>query len=66
MALFGVAGVTIFLAIGLGNGAIVVPLTTAYPVVAILVRRFWMDERLTFTQKIAIGLAILGGMLTTL
>ena len=66
LGLFGVAGVTIFLAIGLGPVAIVVPLTTAYPVVAILVRRFWMDERLTFPQKIAIGLAILGGLLTTL
>ena len=66
LGLFGVAGVTIFLAIGLGPVAIVVPLTTAYPVVAILVRRFWMDERLTFPQKIAIGLAILGGLITTL
>ena len=66
LALFGVAGVTIFLAIGLGPVAIVVPLTTAYPVVAILVRRFWMDERLTFPQKFAIGLAILGGLLASL
>src|SRR3989442_61152 len=36
LLLFGIAGMTIVLAIGLGPIAIVVPLTTAYPVVAIL------------------------------
>ena len=66
LALFGVAGVTIFLAIGLGPVAIVVPLTTAYPVVAILVRRFWMDERLTLPQKFAVGLAMLGAVFAAL
>ena len=64
--LFSIAGITIFLAIGLGPIAIVVPLTTAYPIVAILVRRFWMDERLTFPQKFAIGLAMVGAFLATL
>jgi len=64
--LFGIAGITIFLAIGLGPIAIVVPLTTAYPIVAILVRRFWMDERLTFPQKFAIALAMVGAFLSTL
>src|SRR5437867_4280523 len=53
-------------AIGLGPIAIVVPLTTAYPIVAILVRRFWMDERLTFPQKFAIALAMVGAFLATL
>jgi len=65
LILFGIAGITIFLAIGLGPIAIVVPLTTAYPVVAILVRRFWMDERLSGPQKFAIGLALLGVVLVT-
>src|SRR2546430_13340683 len=64
--LFSIAGITIFLAIGLGPIAIVVPLTTAYPIVAILVRRFWKDERLTFPQKFAIGLAMVGAFLATL
>lgn len=66
LALFAVAGITIFLAIGLGPIAIVVPLTTAYPVVAILVRRFWMGERLSLPQKFAVGLALLGAFLTSL
>lgn len=65
LALFAVAGVTIFLAIGLGPIAVVVPLTTAYPIVAILVRRFWMDERLSLPQKFAVGLALLGAFLTS-
>src|SRR5438445_382787 len=64
--LFSIAGITIFLAIGLGPIAIVVPLTTGYPIVAILVRRFWMDERLTFPQKFAIGLAMVGAFLAAL
>src|SRR3989441_4687554 len=54
--LFSIAGITIFLAIGLGPIAIVVPLTTAYPIVAILVRRFWVGERLTLPPKCAVGL----------
>src|SRR5207245_10625510 len=58
LLLFGIAGITIFLAIGLGPIAIVVPLTTAYPVVAILVRRLWMDERMTMPQKVAVAFAI--------
>ncbi len=66
LLLFGVAGITIFLAIGLGPLAIVVPLTTAYPVVAILIRRFWMDERMTLPQKCAIALAMLGAVLASL
>src|SRR5256712_13306582 len=64
--LFSIAGITIFLAIGLGPIAIVVPLTTAYPIVAILVRRFWVDERPTLPQKVAIGLALVGGFLAAL
>src|SRR3989442_5357243 len=64
--LFSIAGITIFLAIGLGPIAIVVPLTTAYPIVAILVRRFWVGERRTFPPKIAIGLAVGGGFLPAL
>lgn len=64
--LFGIAGITIFLAIGLGPIAIVVPLTTAYPVVAILVRRFWMEERMTLPQKLAVALALLGAALASL
>ena len=66
LLLFSIAGMTIFLAIGLGPIAIVVPLTTAYPIVAILVRRFWMDERLTFPQQFAIALAMVGAFLATL
>ncbi len=66
LLLFGIAGITIFLAIGLGPLAVVVPLTTAYPMVAILVRRFWMDERMTLPQKFAVGLAMLGAVLAAL
>lgn len=66
LLLFGVAGITIFLAIGSGPIAIVVPLTTAYPVVAILVRRFWMDERMTWPQKAAVALAFAGAVLASL
>ena len=66
MTEISIAGITIFLAIGLGPIVIVVPLTTAYPIVAILVRRFWMDERLTFPQKFAIALAMVGAFLETL
>jgi drug/metabolite transporter (DMT)-like permease len=65
LALFAFAGITIFLAIGLGPIAVVIPLTTAYPVVAILVRRFWMEEQLSFPQKFAIGLALLGAFLAS-
>src|SRR5438128_12641637 len=63
--LFSIAGITIFLAIGLGPIAIVVPLTTAYPIVAILVRRFWMYERLTYPQTFAIGVAMRGDLIET-
>lgn len=66
LILFGVAGVTIFLAVGMGPIAIVVPLTTAYPVVAILVRRLWMEERMTVMQKFAVGLAMAGAFLASL
>ncbi len=66
LLLFAVAGVTIFLAIGLGPLAIVVPLTTAYPIVAILFRRYWMEEEMTRRQKIAVGLAIVGAALVSL
>lgn len=65
LALFAIAGITIFLSIGLGPIAVVIPLTTAYPVVAILVRRFWMEERLSFPQKFAVGLALLGALLAS-
>jgi len=66
LILFAAAGITIFLAIGLGPLAIVVPLTTAYPIVAILFRRFWMEEEMTRAQKIAVGLAIVGAALVSL
>jgi len=66
LVLFAIAGITIFLAIGLGPIAVVVPLTTAYPVVAIGVRRFWMQERMTLAQKVAVGLALFGAALSTL
>ncbi len=66
LILFVIAGITIFLAIGLGPIAVVVPLTTAYPVVAIGMRRFWMEERMTFAQKVAVGFAVLGAVLATL
>ncbi len=66
LVLFALAGITIFLAIGLGPIAVVIPLTTAYPVVAIGVRRFWMGEQMTFAQKAAIGLALAGAALATL
>jgi drug/metabolite transporter (DMT)-like permease len=66
LLLFAVAGITIFLAIGLGPLAIVVPLTTTYPIVAILFRRFWMEEEMTRAQKIGVGLAIVGAALVSL
>ncbi len=66
LILFAAAGITIFLAIGLGPLAVVVPLTTAYPIVAILFRRFWMEEEMTRAQKIAVGLAIVGAALVSL
>ena len=66
LVLFAAAGITIFLAIGLGPLAVVVPLTTAYPVVAILFRRYWMSEEMTRTQKVAVGLALLGAALVSL
>src|SRR5256712_8106191 len=66
LGLFAFAGITIFLAVGLGPVAIVVPLTTAYPVVAILVRRLWMDERMTMPQKVAVAFAIVGAALASL
>ncbi len=66
LLLFAVAGITIFLAIGLGPIAVVVPLTTAYPVVAIAVRRYWMDEEMALAQKVAVGLALFGAALATL
>jgi drug/metabolite transporter (DMT)-like permease len=66
LLLFGVAGIAIYLAVGLGPIAVVVPLTTAYPVVAILVRRFWMEERMTRPQKVAVVLAFLGACLASL
>ncbi len=64
--LWAVGGITIFLAIGLGPLAVVVPLTTAYPIVAILFRRYWMEEEMTRAQKIAIGLAIVGAALVSM
>lgn len=66
LVLFAIAGITIFLAIGLGPIAVVIPLTTAYPVVAVLVRRVWKQERMSRTHKLAVGLAILGAALASL
>lgn len=66
LVLFAIAGVTIFFAIGLGPIAVVIPLTTAYPVVAIAVRRFWMEEQMTFAQKVAVSFAVLGAILVSL
>lgn len=64
--LWAVGGITIFLAIGLGPLAVVVPLTTIYPIVAILFRRYWMEEEMTRAQKIAVGLALVGAVLVGL
>ncbi len=66
LVLFAVAGITIFVAIGLGPLAVVVPLTTAYPIVAILFRRYWMEEQMSRAQKIAVGLALVGAALVSL
>ncbi len=66
MVLNAIAGVTIFLAVGLGPLVVVVPLTTAYPVVAILLRHLWKEERMTRAQKVAVGLAMLGAALVSL
>ncbi len=66
LVLFAIAGITIFLAIGLGPLAVVVPLTTAYPIVAILFRRYWMEEEMSRAQKIAVGLALVGAALVSL
>lgn len=66
LILFAIAGITIFLAIGLGPIAVVVPLTTAYPIVAIGVRHVWKQERLTRSQKVAVALAVVGAFLVTL
>src|SRR2546426_288361 len=64
--LFSIAGITIFLAIGLGPIAIVVPLTTAYPIVAILVRRVLVDEGRTFPPKVSVRLVGGGAFLPAL
>lgn len=66
LLLWAVGGITIFLAIGLGPLAVVVPLTTVYPIVAILFRRYWMEEEMTRAQKIAVGLALVGAVLVGL
>src|SRR5256712_2870978 len=59
--LFSIAGITIFLAIGLGPIAIVVPLTTAYPIVAILVRRVWVGQGGPFPPELSVGSPMGGG-----
>jgi len=66
LALFAVAGITTYLAIGMGPLAIVVPLTTAYPLVAILFRRLWHAERMTRPQTAAVACALLGALLVSL
>lgn len=66
LALFAVAGITTYLAIGMGPLAIVVPLTTAYPLVAILYRRLWKAERMSRAQTAAVALALLGAVLVSL
>jgi drug/metabolite transporter (DMT)-like permease len=63
---FAIAGITTYLAVGLGPLAIVVPVTTAYPLVAILFRRIWRSERLTRAQGVAVGLALVGALLVSL
>lgn len=65
LALFAIAGITMYLAIGMGPLAIVVPLTTAYPLVAILYRRLWKSERMTRAQTGAVALALLGAILVS-
>jgi drug/metabolite transporter (DMT)-like permease len=66
LALFAVAGITTYLAIGMGPLAVVVPLTTAYPLVAILFRRLWHAERMTRPQTAAVACALLGALLVSL
>ena len=63
---FAFAGITTYLAIGLGPLAVVVPVTTAYPLVAILFRRIWRSERMTRAQTVAVGIALVGALLVTL
>ena len=66
LLLFAIGGITMYVAIGLGPLAVVVPLTTAYPMVAILVRRLWMEERMSLAQKVAVGFSMLGALLASL
>jgi len=66
LVLWAVSGVTMFLAIGLGPLAVVVPLMTMYPVVAILFRRLWMEERMSLAQKVAVGFCMTGTLIATL
>ena len=63
---FSFAGVTTFLAIGMGPLSVVVPVTTAYPIVAILLRRLWKSERMTRPQIAAVGMALVGAVLVSL
>ena len=60
------AGIAIYRASGLGPVAVVVPLSTVDPIVAILFRRYWMEEEMTRAQKFAVGLALVGAALVSL
>jgi len=44
----------------------VIPVTTAYPLVAILFRRFWMAERMTRLQTAAVAMSLVGALLVSL
>ncbi|HKZ90486.1 MAG TPA: EamA family transporter [Thermoplasmata archaeon] len=66
LAAFAFAGVTTYLAIGMGPIGVVIPVTTAYPLVAILFRRFWMAERMTRLQTAAVAMSLVGALLVSL
>jgi len=64
--LASVGTVSLFLAISIGEVAIVTPLSSIYPIFTVLLARFFLKEKLGWIQYAAIGAGVVGILLLAL
>ncbi len=62
----GVATIFFYLALSRGEASIVVPLTAMYPAVTVVLSLLFLNEKLTLTQTIGVGLAVLAAILLSM
>ncbi|NIM45513.1 MAG: EamA family transporter [Nitrososphaeria archaeon] len=65
-ALGTIALVSFYVAIQTGRASIVVPLTSLYPVITIVLSHFFLHERITMYQGLGVALAIIALILVSI